>query len=142
MDEPVEFLTGRISSEWAENVYNNPVKVWQFNHYNAEEILRDVPVNRLGGLAVRFGQELLLPKDMGRLHKSHSCVDLVLGSEVGLMTDTKQLLNAAQQQREDDHLLIEALTQRSRPNSNLGHDGNENWLFPITALTLGITNTN
>lgn len=142
MELPVEILTGEIDPNWATEIATNAIDVWQFNRYNAECIQGEVPLARLGGLVVWFHTEIQLPNNMVSLQDAHSTVNLALGSEVGLVTDTRLLLNASRLQRGADDSLSLALEKRSKPNPELGHGGNEKWLFPITALTLGITNTN
>lgn len=142
MEIPVEILTGKIDPDWASEIATNAVDVWQFNGYSTETILGEVPIDRLGGLVVWFHTEIQLPNDMVTMREATSTVNLALGSELGLVTDTKLLLNASRFLRGANDPLSVALEQRSRPNSKLGHGGNEKWLFPVTALTLGMTNTN
>jgi hypothetical protein len=140
MDIPVEILTGKIDPDWATEIGRNGFDVWRQNHTNSEELLRDVPLDRLGGLIVCFGTGVVLPKEIEAIRAAHSAVDLVNSEpRVGLVTNTKNLLSASLMQNGRSDPLTEALQTRSIPNSRLGHGGNEKWFFPVVALELGIT---
>lgn len=139
MEIPVDIISGTIDPDWAHEL--NVAKVWQFNIFNAECILGDVPVREMGGLAVWFSKEILTPRDVLTMKHAHSTVDLLLDSDLALATDTKLLLQASRQQRGDDDPLTVALIERSKPNRELRHGGNENWLFPINSLELEVVKT-
>lgn len=140
MDVPVEILTGKIDPDWASEIGANGFDVWRLNDTNSEELLRDVPLGRLGGLIVCFGTGVVLPQEIETLRAAHYAVDLVnVEPRIGLVTDTKSLLTASLMQNGQSNPLTEALQTRSVPNSRLGHGGNEKWFFPVVALELGIT---
>ncbi len=117
---------------------NNAVDIWTFNEYNAETILAEVPIQELGRLVVWFGQKILTPREITMMKRSHSTVDLNLGSDLALATNTRFLLGASQRQKGDDNPLTTALIERSKPSRDLGHGGNEQWLFPLKSLELGV----
>lgn len=139
MEIPVDIISGTIEPDWAQEL--NTVKVYQFNSFNAECIMDDVPVREMGGLAVWFSKEILTPRDVLTMKQAHSTVDLLLDSDLALATNTKLLLQASRQQRGDDDPLTIALIERSKPNRDLLHGGNENWLFPINSLKLEVVKT-
>lgn len=140
MEVPLEILTGKIDPDWASEIGRNGLDVWSLNDTNSEELLRDVPLDRLGGLVVCFGTEVVLPKEIEAIRAAHSVVDLINSKpRIGLVTDTKKLLTASLMQNGRSDPLTEALQTRSIPNSRLGHGRNEKWFFPVVALELGIT---
>lgn len=98
----------------------------------------DVTLPHLGGLSVRFAQKILLPNDVEILKEAHSVVDLAF-EDPSIITTTHVLLDASRKQRGEEDILTEQLLHRSKPNSILGHGGNERWLIPVRAVILAAT---
>lgn len=127
-------VIGKITTGWAETLPDKAKNIWQYNGFNGEELLNDIPVHMLGGLTVSFSPVIIVPTREKSL-SPYPTVNLSFG-DYGIATDTSRLLKASIEQRGDDDPLTMALKIRSHPHQKLEHDGNENWVLPLKGVEL------
>lgn len=120
-------VAGRIDSEWANQLPEKRKEIWEYNNVLAEEIMDEIPLDRLGGLVVVCAPELFMPDRQQERVRARDAVNLAFG-KVALATTTEALHNAVMSVHSDP---IELLATSLRRRLHDPQVGNETWFLPV-----------
>lgn len=122
----------RIDENWATQI--RPIDIWRYNRGNAEEIHLGINLADLGGLVVRFSDDIWLPDEFEENGRLWSQIVLAF-DEPARATLTSRLIDAATSQRGEESTLVRQFKNRFSFDQ-VDHDFDEHWLIPVRALDI------